>query len=468
MQRGVLEKMIKAGMNVARFNFSHGDHPEQLERIELVKKLRKDLNTPVAMLQDTKGPEIRIRTFENGRIVLSEGEYFTLTTDQTVVGNQARVAVSFVDMPKYLKKGDCILINDGLIELVVDSLGKNEIVTKVVTGGNLSNKKSINLPGIAIDMPYLSAQDKADIKFGLEQDMDYIALSFVRTADDVKAVREYIKSVGHKNGETIKLISKIENQQGVDNSAKILELSDGIMVARGDMGVEINFEELPAIQKNLIKQCYEAGKIAITATQMLESMTDNPRPTRAEVSDVANAVFDGTSATMLSGETAAGKYPVEVVKTMDKIIGKAERAIDFVKRFEEYTKKSNDKGYKCKDITDAISHATCAAANDLKAKAIIVATHSGTTARKVSRFRPATTIVATTTQEKTYQQLALSWGVVPVAAKSQRDNDKLFEHAMACAKETGLVAKGDLVTLTAGVPVGAISGANIMKMDHIK
>jgi len=456
MVKGVLGKMIKSGMNVARFNFSHGDHAEQKERIDLVKKLRQELDKPVALLLDTKGPEIRIRTFENGRIELKDGDYFTLTTEQ-VEGNNARVAISYADLPKYLKSGDKILVNDGMIELKVDSVGKNEIVTKVVNGGSLSNRKSINIPGVNIDMVYLSPQDKADIKFGIEQDVDYIALSFVRTADDVMAVRTYLKEIGCNND--VKLISKIENRQGVDNMNKIIEVSDGIMVARGDMGVEINFEELPAIQKELIKKCYEAGKIAITATQMLESMTNSPRPTRAETSDVANAVFDGTSATMLSGETAAGRYPVETIKTMAKIIEHAEQAFDYARRFD-------DKFVK-KDISDAVSHATCSGANDLGAKAIIVTTRTGTTARQISRFRPSMPIIAATTSTKTYQQLSLNWGVVPAIATEQHDSDRLFEHAAQCALSTGLVKKGDLVAMTAGVPVGT-SGTNIMKMEEIK
>jgi len=457
MAKGVLGKMIKAGMNVARFNFSHGDHAEHKERIDLVKKLRSEMDTPVALMLDTKGPEIRIRTFETGKVQLHDNDYFTLTTEQ-VEGNNARVSISYTDLPNYVKSGDTILVNDGMIELCVDSVGKNEIVTRVVHGGSLSNRKSINIPGIDINMPYLSQNDKADIKFGIEQDVDYIALSFVRTAEDVLAVKEYLQQIG---GTQVKLISKIENRKGVDNIAKILEVSDGIMVARGDMGVEINFEELPSIQKELIKNCYEAGKIAITATQMLESMTNSPRPTRAETSDVANAVFDGTSATMLSGETAAGKYPVETVRTMAKIVEHAEKSVDYARQFDE-------KVIKYKDISDAISHATCSGANDLKAKAIIVTTQTGSTARKISRFRPYAPIIAATTSEKIYQQLSLNWGVVPTKAVMQKNSDMLFSHAIETALGTGLVKKGDLVALTAGVPVGVYCGTNILKMEIVQ
>ena len=452
----VLKKLVRAGMNVARLNMSHGDHAEHKKRIEMVRRVREELDTPVAILMDTKGPEIRIKTFENGKVFLNAGDPFTLTVKE-VKGDVTRVSVTYKDLPKHLKAGDRILINDGLIELKVEEVFSEDILTTVVDGGELSVRKSINLPGIAIDMPYLSEADKDDIRFAIEQDADYIALSFVRSADDVRQVKNLMALSG---GENIQLISKIENRQGVTNAAEILELSDGIMVARGDMGVEIPFEELPSIQKDLIKQCYRIGKKVITATQMLESMIYNPRPTRAETSDVANAIYDGTSAIMLSGETAAGKYPVEAVKTMAKIAEKTESCINFKKRF-----RLSD--HHMTSITDAVSHSTCAAAFDLGAKAIITVTQSGYTARKVSRFRPECVIVAATTSRKVYNQLALNWGVVPTMSAVQTSPDALFRHAALCALNTGLVKEGDLVVLTGSSEVGKTGKSNTMRIENI-
>lgn len=452
----VLKKLVRAGMNVARLNMSHGDYAEHRNRIEMVRRVRRELDTPVAILMDTKGPEIRIKTFRDGAIELKEGDKFTLTT-KDVEGTNEIVSVTYTDLPRHLKKGDRILINDGLIELEAQEITADEVKCVVLDGGELSSRKSINLPGINIDMPYLSEVDKEDIRFAVAEDADYIALSFVRSADDVRQVKNLLTLSG---GDKIQIISKLENRQGVENAQQILDLSDGIMVARGDMGVEIPFEELPNIQKELIKLCYRSGKKVITATQMLESMIQHPRPTRAEISDVANAIYDGTSAIMLSGETAAGKYPVEAVKTMAKIAEKTEGCIDYKKRFYNHE-------YKAQNITDAVSHSTCAAAFDLDAKAIITVSQSGYTARKVSRFRPECVIIAATTSHKVFNQLALNWGVAPTMAAVQNNSDALFRHAAQCALNTGLVHEGDLVVLTGGSEVGKAGNSNTMRIENI-
>ena len=451
-----LKKLVKAGLNVARLNMSHGDHAEHLRRIELVRRVRAELGVPVAILMDTKGPEIRVKTFVNRKVTLSEGARFTLTARE-VAGDETQVSVTYPALPSVLKAGDKVLLNDGMIELKVDKIVGEDVITTVMDGGELTDRKSINLPGIDIDMPYLSEADRSDVEFAVKEDADYIALSFVRSADDVRQARNLVRKFG---GEKIQLISKIENRQGVTNAEEILELSDGIMVARGDMGVEIPFEELPHIQKTLIKQCYRAGKKVITATQMLESMIYNPRPTRAEISDVANAIYDGTSAIMLSGETAAGKYPVEAVRTMAKIAEETEKTINYKKRFQSYD-------YKVASITDAVSHSTCAAAFDLGAKAIITVSQSGYTARKVSRFRPECVIIAATTSHKAYNQLALNWGVTPCMAEVQTTSDALFTHAARCALKTGLVSEGDLVVLTGSSAVGRSGNSNTMRIEKV-
>lgn len=452
----MIKKLIKAGMNVARVNMSHGDHEEHRGRIELIKRAREELNTPVAILMDTKGPEIRIRTFADGKAELVAGGTFTLTTED-VVGSDARVSVTYPDLPAAVRKGDTILLNDGLIELKVASVAGCDVVCTVVDGGTLSDRKSINLPGINLDMPYLSEADRADIAFGVEQDVDYFALSFVRSVDDVRQVKQILNSMNACN---IQIIAKIENRAGVDNFDSIIDECDGAMVARGDMGVEIPYEELPAIQKDMIHTCYRAGKKVITATQMLESMIGNPRPTRAEISDVANAIYDGTSATMLSGETAAGKYPVEAVKVMSKIAENTENSINFRSRFFKHDAA-------IRNITDAVSHSTCAAAFDLNAKAIITVSQSGYTARKVSRFRPSCPIIAATTSKKAYNQLALNWGVVPTMSVPQPNSDELFRHSVQCALNTGVVHEGDLVVMTGGVPVGISGKSNTMRIEVI-
>ncbi|MCL2630898.1 MAG: pyruvate kinase [Firmicutes bacterium] len=452
----VLRKMAKAGMNVARLNMSHGTHSEQSARIKAVREISKEIASPIAVLLDTKGPEVRVRTFAGGKAVLKEGDKFVLCAYETE-GDSTRVAISFPFLYKYLKKGSEILADDGNIELRVEKCSESEIVTTVIVGGILSNRKSLNFPGTEIDMDYLSDIDKEDIAFGVKEGVDFIALSFVRTASDVQIIRDYLKTLNSKD---ILLISKIENRQGVDNMEEIIAISDGVMVARGDMGVEIPFEEIPPIQKRMIKSCYTAGKMVITATQMLESMITNARPTRAEISDVANAVYDGTSCTMLSGETAAGKYPVETVKAMVKIIKHAEKNINYKNRFYNLPTAVG-----C--IRDAVSHSATTAAHDLNAKAIIAVTYSGNTARNISRFRPQVPIIAPTTCEKVCSQLALSWGITPVTACEKAGTDELIDHAIERAKTTGLIKEGDIVVMVAGVPVGIGGNTNLMKIQIV-
>ena len=453
----VLKAMARAGMNVARLNFSHSTYDEHKARMDMVKRVRKETGLPIAILLDTKGPEIRIKTFKNGKVELKKGNKFTLTTRE-VDGDETTVSITYPELPKYVNKGARILVNDGLIELVVVSKNATDIVTEIHNDGVLTNRKSINLPDTDIDMPYLSDTDRADIEFGISQDVDYIAMSFVRTVEDVRLVKQLLNE---HDANDIQLIAKIENRSGVDNMPKILAECDGVMVARGDMGVEIPFEELPGIQKDMITRCYRQGKKVITATQMLESMVTNPRPTRAEISDVANAVYDGSSAIMLSGETAAGAYPVEAVRTMAKIAESAEIGINYYKRFTALEPQ-------IKNITDAVSHSTCAASFNLDAKAIIAVSRSGYTARKISRFRPAAPIIAATTSVKAYNQLAMNWGVVPVVAKVQESSDELFRHAINCAVNTGVVSEGDLVIIAAGVPVGKSGNTNIMRIETVK
>ena len=451
-----LKRLVKAGMNVARINMSHGSYEEHAARIEMVRKAREELGQAVAVMLDTKGPEIRVRTFEGGKAYLTDGNYFTLTAEECE-GNNARVSITYKDLPKFLHEGDVILLNDGLIELKVDSVAEREIVCVVVHGGELSSRKSINIPNVDIPMPYISEIDKKDILFGISQNVDYLAISFVRDAEDVREIKKLLDDNG---GSDIQVIAKIENRQGVINIKSIVNECDGAMVARGDMGVEIPFEELPPIQKQIIKLCYNQGKKVITATQMLESMIVNPRPTRAEISDVANAIYDGTSAIMLSGETAVGKYCVETVKTMAKIAEKTESNIHFKNRFHTLEPE-------IKTITDAISHATVAASFDLNAKAIIALSQSGFTARKVSRFRPECVIIAATLSDKAYNQLAMNWGVVPVLSKLQSNYVDLFAHSVECARSTGLIKDGDLVVITGGIPVGVSGNTNTMRIEVV-
>jgi len=448
--------MIAAGMDVARLNFSHGTHEEHLKRIDMVKEARAELNVPLAIMLDTKGPEIRIKTFKDKEVNLEQGAPFTLTTRE-VEGTADIISVTHPTLPVYLKPGNQIFINDGLIELKVEKLTKTDINCRVMYGGPLSDHKSMNIPGVSIDMPYLSAIDRDDICFGLKNDIDYIACSFTRSREDVRIIRDFVNSCG---GQDVDIIAKIENRQGVNNIDTILQEADGIMVARGDMGVEIPYIELPPIQKQIIRKCYLAGKKVITATQMLESMVSSPRPTRAETSDVANAVYDGTSATMLSGETAAGKYPVLAVQAMAAINTETENNIHYKKRFQALEPN-------IVTISDAVCHATCNAAQDLSAAAIIVVTRSGKTARMISRFRPSVPIVAAVTDFKAYNKLSINWGVYPVMAELQPDTDTLFRHAVNKALETGLVKQGDIVTITAGVPVGDSGNTNILKIEVV-
>ena len=457
----VLRKLMLAGMNVARLNFSHGTHEEQKKRMDMVKKLRAELGLPIAILLDTKGPEIRTRDFEGGKAELKAGDFFTLTT-RDLVGDSTITSITYKDLYKDVQIGTHILIDDGLIELQVTSISGEDILCTVITGGPVSNHKGINVPDVHLNMPYLSEVDQSDILFGIEQDVDFIAASFVRSAKDVLEIRELLNANG---GNNINIISKIENSEGVNHIDDIIYVSDGIMVARGDMGVEIPCEEVPVIQKMIINKVYMAGKQVITATQMLDSMMKNPRPTRAEATDVANAIYDGTSAIMLSGETAAGKYPVEALKTMTEIAEYTENDIDYEKRFRQLEKIDNP------DVTDAISHATCMTAIDINAAAIVTVTKSGKTARMISRYRPKCAIIGCTPSEKSYYQMNLSWGVTPLMIQEETDTEALFNNAMESAEQHGYVQHGDLAVITAGIPLGISGTTNLIRVvvtGHLK
>ena len=431
-----LRELIKNGLNVCRLNFSHGSHEEHKGRMDLVKKLREELNMPTAILLDTKGPEIRTGKFDVPEVFLEEGQTFTITM-KDVIGDKERCTVSYKGLANDVKPGDTILIDDGLVGLTVKEVNNDDIVCEVQNSGIVKNHKGVNVPGVKVNLPAITEKDRSDIEFGIEQGIDFIAASFVRKVSDVLAIREILEE---NNAEHIKIISKIENQEGVENLDEIIEVSDGIMVARGDLGVEIPTEEIPVVQKLMIKKCNEAGKPVITATQMLDSMIRNPRPTRAEVSDVANAILDGTDAIMLSGETAAGKYPVEAVKTMATI----------AKRAEETMRNRRDKINKSKNVTDAISYATCTTAMDLEAKAILSSTASGHTARMVSKFRPDCPIVATTSNESVRRQLALTWGVLPLMREKSANIDQVIVNSIEAAKTSNYVSKDDVVVITAG------------------
>ena len=450
---GVLEELVKEGLNVARFNFSHGLHDEQKGRIDKLKEIRTRLGKPVAALLDTKGPEIRIREFENEKVTLKEGQEFTLTAEE-IMGNEKIVSVTYKELYKDVKPGNSILIDDGLIGLEVKKIKGQDIVCKVVNGGVLGNKKGVNLPGVEVNMPFISPKDHDDILFGIKEGYDFIAASFTRTAADVKEIRDILEKNG---GQDIKIIAKIENQQGVDNIDSIIEVADGIMIARGDMGVEIPIEEVPIIQKMIIKKAYHAGKVVVTATQMLDSMMSHPRPTRAEATDVANAIYDGTSAIMLSGETAAGDYPVEAVETMVRIALRTEADINYISRLR--ARKTNEKP----SITDAISHTACLMAGDLNATSIVTVTKSGRTARMISKYRPQSPIIGGCMSDKVCRQLNLSWGVIPLKVEEKQDADELFDHALERSKEAGLIQEGDTVVLTAGVPLGIAGTTNLLK-----
>lgn len=453
----MLRDIMLAGMDVVRLNFSHGTHDEAKKRIDLIKKVRQELDIPVAILLDTKGPEVRVKSFKDGKAVLKEGEKFTLYTDD-VEGDETKVSITYKDLPKDIKTGTRILIDDGLIEMEAISVKADRIICEIKNGGTISNSKGINVPNVSLGMPYLSEKDVSDILFGIEQDVDFIAASFVRTADDIIQIKNILEKHG---GKSIQIIAKIENAEGVENIDAILHECQGVMVARGDMGVEIALEDLPVIQKEIIKKTYRAGKKVITATQMLDSMIRNPRPTRAETTDVANAIYDGTSAIMLSGETAIGKYPIESVKTMAMIAERTERDIDYVKRL------SNVDITDSMNITNALSHATCTTAHDLHAAAIIALTYSGGTATMLSKFRPNCPIIAPTIDEKVRRQLNLSWGVIPIMSERRSNTDALFDHAVECAQKTGVVKNGDLVVITGGAPVGISGTTNVMKVHLI-
>lgn len=451
----IIKELILAGMDVARFNFSHADYDEHLRRLRMIEKCRNELNVPVATLMDTKGPEIRIGTFkDNMKVHLKAGQLFTLTTED-VEGDETRVSISYPSLVYDVDPGVKILIDDGLVEMTVVEVSKTDIVCKVLNNGIISNKKGVNVPGVNLSMPYISEKDRSDILFAIEHGFDFIAASFVRTADDVLEIRKML----NKHNSPIKIIAKIENLQGVQNIDDIIEAADGIMIARGDMGVEIPYEELPSMQKMIIKKVYNSGKQVITATQMLDSMIKNPRPTRAEITDVANAIYDGTSAIMLSGETAAGDYPVEALKAMVKITLRTEADIDYIKRFNQREIPNNP------DITDAISRATVATAHDLKAKLIVTVTTSGKTARMISRFRPACPIMGCTTDPVICRQLNMAWGITPILMNVEHDTFELFDHALQAVEKAGFIEKGEIAVMTAGVPLGISGTTNILKVQ---
>ncbi|WP_379164405.1 pyruvate kinase [Paenibacillus sp. sgz5001063] len=452
-----IKKLILAGMNVARLNFSHGDFEEHGNRIKTIRQASKELGKTVAILLDTKGPEIRTGKLEVEPIELVQDEYLTLTTEE-ILGDQNRISITYSDLPNDVQVGSTILIDDGLIGLTVVDVQGTEIKTRIVNGGTIKSKKGVNVPGVAISLPGITEKDTNDIIFGIEQDIDFIAASFVRKASDVLEIRALLEK---HNASHIQIISKIENQQGVDNLDEILAVSDGLMVARGDLGVEIPAEDVPLAQKLMIQKCNIAGKPVITATQMLDSMQRNPRPTRAEASDVANAIFDGTDAIMLSGETAAGKYPVESVLTMSRIAEKAESALNHREIFmkQQIAQETT--------VTEAISQSVAISALDLNAKAIISSTVTGHTARVVSKYRPKSQIIAVTTQERTMRQLALVWGVTPVHGLEATSTDELLETALKGGKASGLVKAGDLVVITAGIPLGRSGSTNLVKVDTI-
>ena len=450
----MLSKMTDMGMNVARLNFSHGTYEDHKKKIDLIKEVREEKNIPLPILLDTKGPEVRIRTFENGKIELKPGDVFSFTTED-IIGDNRRVSVSYMGLCEDLKPGDKILLNNGLMVFRVTEVFDNYLNTVVEEGGTLSDRKSMYFPDKLLKLTFLSEQDKKDILFGIENDVDFIALSFVSRAQDVIDVKEFLKANG---AEHIDLIAKIENRAGVKNLHEIMAVSDGIMVARGDLGVEIPFEELPDIQKYIIKECRIFGKRVITATEMLESMIHNPRPTRAEISDVANAVYDGTSAVMLSGETAAGAYPAESVRAMAKIVERAESNSEYIQKIDDF---------KIKSSSEALSHSASTLAKDLNAQAIVVCTKTGVTARMVSRFRPSINIIGITTDIRAYRKLGLSWGVLPALAEEYTSIDILFYFAKKIAKESGLVKKGDTIVLTGGNPNGKSGNSNLINVETI-
>ena len=455
-EKHLIAPLMKAGMNVARFNFSHGTYETHQHYYDEVCRIRDELGLPVATMLDTKGPEIRVRSFKNGRVTLQNGQLFTLTTDE-VVGDEERVSITYKELPQDIAVGSSILIDDGLIGMQVERIDGADIVCRVLNGGVVSNNKGVNIPNAHLSMPFISEKDHQDILFAIKNGYDFIAASFTRCADDIMQIRHILQE---NNCHTINIIAKIENMEGVENIDEILRVVDGVMVARGDLGVEVPLEDVPSLQKKLIQRCIAAGKPVITATQMLDSMIKNPRPTRAEATDVANAIYDGTSAIMLSGESAVGAYPVEAVETMVRIALRAEADMDYIRRFSRDTSASTD-------VTNAISHATVTSAHDLNASAIITVTKSGSTARILSRYRPACVIVGCTTEKHVWRQLALSWGTVPLMIAEESNTDDLFEHAVDAAVQNGLVHDGELVVLTAGVPLGISGTTNLMKVHVV-
>ena len=454
----ILRELMKAGMNVARFNFSHSNYEEHERRFHQIVKLREELKLPIATLLDTKGPEIRLKTFKDNKPVeIHDGDLFTLTTED-IEGTAEKCSITFMGLPKDVKPGNKILINDGVIDLTVEKISGCEIICRVIHGGLVSNNKGVNVPGVMLSMPYISDKDMKDLQFGAKMGYDFIAASFVRTAADINYLRNFTHSLGWYEP---RIIAKIENADSVKNIDEILQAADGVMIARGDMGVEIPFEQIPAIQKEIISKAYNAGKQVITATQMLESMINNPRPTRAEITDVANAIYDGTSAIMLSGETAAGSFPVEAVKTMALIAETTENDIDyknsFIKRDPNYSP----------SVTDAISHATVTTAHDLGAHAIITVTKGGGTARMISKYRPSCPIIGLTTDETTCRQMNMSWGIIPSLISEQENTDDLIRNALEVSVQEGLINTGDLVVITAGVPLGVSGNTNLLKVQTV-
>ena len=451
-----LRALIEAGMDVARFNFSHGTYEEHKAKFKRLVRLRREMGRPVATLMDTKGPEIRLRDFEGGKVMLERGEEFILTTEE-VMGTAQRATISYKGLVNDVRKDSCILIDDGLIELRVDSVTDTEIHCTVINGGPVSNHKGVNVPGAELSMPFISEQDRSDIEFGCKMGYEYIAASFVRTADDVRDIRKILDQFGSR----MKIIAKIESTQGVNNIDEILDEADGVMVARGDLGVEVPLEEVPVYQKHIIHLAETRGKIVVTATQMLDSMMHNPRPTRAEATDVANAIYDGTTAIMLSGETASGSYPVEAVETMSRIATAAENDVNYRKRFS----KRYDEGET--DVTTAISHSTCMVARDINARAIITVTMSGFTALQISKYKPLCPIVACSVSEPVACQMNLLFGVIPQNIPQEDNEEMLFEAAVMAAKKAGYAEKGDKVVLTAGLPLGEAGNTNMVRVVEV-
>ena len=452
----VLSQMFAAGMNVARLNFSHGTHEEHKKKVELIKRVREKMNLPIAIMLDTKGPEYRIRTFKDGKVTVKEGDTFTFVAEE-IEGDETKVTVNYKQLAKDLNIGDRVTVNNGMVVFEVTAISGDDVVCKVVTGGVLSNKKSMSFPNKVMSGPYLSEQDKADLLFGIQQDVDFVAASFVSTAQDAQDIRDFLDANG---GEDIEIVAKIENRAGVENVEEICKICGGIMIARGDLGVEIPFVEVPSVQKELTRKCRMLGKRVITATEMLESMIQNPRPTRAEITDIANAVYDGTSCVMLSGESAAGKYPVEAVRVMAEIAEFTEKHNDYKQRFltTEYVGKNN---------LDNISHAVCSMAMDINAKAIVVCSVSGKTAMLVSRFRTPVNIIGMTTDPKIWRRLSMSWGVTPVLAEAFPNMDVMFHYAKLNAKKVLNLQPGDNLLLTGGPINGQSGNTNTIKVETI-